>query len=62
MYYVLSITGLAGALVTAGFLYQWLGSRYDRKRFTTAGRWVEIGNGQRLYLLEKGIWRSHRSV
>ncbi|MGA8741414.1 MAG: alpha/beta hydrolase [Terracidiphilus sp.] len=55
MYYVLSITGLAWALITAGFLYQWLGSHYDRKRFTTAGRWVEIGNGQRLYLLEKGV-------
>ena len=54
MYYFLSITGLAGALVAAGFLYQWFGSRYDRKRFTSAGRFLEIGNGQRLYLLEKG--------
>jgi pimeloyl-ACP methyl ester carboxylesterase len=54
MYYLLSITGLAGTLVTAGFLYQWFGSRNDRKRFTSAGRWVEICNGQRLYLLEKG--------
>jgi pimeloyl-ACP methyl ester carboxylesterase len=54
MHYLLSITGLAGALVATGFLYQWLGSRYDRKRFTSAGSFFEIGNGQRLYLLEKG--------
>lgn len=54
MYYFLSITGLVGALVGAGFIYQWLGSHYDRKRFASAGRWIELGNGQRLYLLEKG--------
>jgi len=58
MYYFLSITGLAGALVATGFLYQLLGSRYDRRRFTNAGRWVELGNGQRLYLLEKGSGES----
>jgi pimeloyl-ACP methyl ester carboxylesterase len=54
MGYFLLIIGLAGALVAAGFLYQWLGSRNDRRRFTNTGRWVQIGNGQRLYLLEKG--------
>jgi pimeloyl-ACP methyl ester carboxylesterase len=54
MYYLLSITGLAGTLATTGFLYQWFGSRSDRKRFARAGRWVKIGKGRRLYLLEKG--------
>jgi pimeloyl-ACP methyl ester carboxylesterase len=54
MYYLLSIPGLAGALVAVGFLYQWFGSRYDRLRYTRAGRWIDIGNGRRLYLLEKG--------
>jgi pimeloyl-ACP methyl ester carboxylesterase len=54
MYYLLLFTGLAGALLAAGVLYQWLGSRYDCKRFASAGRFFEIGNGQRLYLLEKG--------
>src|ERR1039457_1985270 len=54
MYYLLSIFGLAGALVVAGVLYQWLGARYDRRRFTRAGRWIDIGDRRRLYLLEKG--------
>jgi pimeloyl-ACP methyl ester carboxylesterase len=54
MYYLLSILGLAGALVVAGFLYQCLGARYDRRRFTRAGRWIDIGDRRRLYLLEKG--------
>jgi pimeloyl-ACP methyl ester carboxylesterase len=54
MGYLLWITGLAGTLGTVGFLYQWFGSRSDRKRFASAGRWVRIGNGERIYLLEKG--------
>lgn len=54
MVYFFSIAGLVVTLVAAGFLYQWLGSHYDLKRFASVGRFVEIGNGQRLYLLEKG--------
>jgi len=54
MHSLVWIAGLAGTLVTVGFLYQWFGSRSDRKRFASAGRWVKIGNGQRVYLLEKG--------
>lgn len=54
MNYLLSIPGSMAALVTAGFLYQWLGAHYDRLRYATKGRWVDIGNGRRLYLLEKG--------
>src|SRR5579863_8485393 len=48
---VVSISALAGA----GFLYQWLGARMDLRRNAGAGRWVEIGTGQRLYLREMGV-------
>jgi pimeloyl-ACP methyl ester carboxylesterase len=54
MHMALSIVALAAALVAAGFLYQVIGSRRDRLRFATSGRWVEIGCGHRLYMLEKG--------
>lgn len=46
--------GLVLGLALAGFLYQWVGARRDRARFTGDGRWVDIGNGRRLYLIEKG--------
>ena len=48
---VVSISALAGA----GFLYQWLGARMDLRRNAGAGRWVEIGTGQRLYVREMGV-------
>ncbi len=54
MYIVLSIVTLAAILVAAGFLYQVIGSHRDRRRFASAGRWIEIGQGHRLYMLEKG--------
>ena len=54
MYIILLIPSLVLALVTAGFLYQWLGAHHDRIRYAGKGRWVEIGRGCRLYLLEKG--------
>jgi len=41
-------------LLAAGFLYQFLGARRDRQRFTSPGRWVEIERGQKLYVVEKG--------
>jgi pimeloyl-ACP methyl ester carboxylesterase len=41
-------------LVLCGLLYQWLGSLLDRRRLRTEGRLVDIGNGRRLYLVEKG--------
>ena len=41
-------------ILAAGFLYQSLGSRRDRRRYTGAGRWVQIGRGQKLYVVEKG--------
>jgi pimeloyl-ACP methyl ester carboxylesterase len=54
MFYLFLIPALPAALVALGFLYQWHGSRKDRARYAAAGRWVDIGNGNRIYLLEKG--------
>jgi pimeloyl-ACP methyl ester carboxylesterase len=54
MVLLLVIPALAAALVSAGFLYQWLGARSDRRRFTGAGRWIDIGGSYKFYLLEKG--------
>jgi pimeloyl-ACP methyl ester carboxylesterase len=44
----------AALLVAAGVLYQILGCRRDRLLYATDGRWVTIGRGSQLYLLEKG--------
>jgi pimeloyl-ACP methyl ester carboxylesterase len=54
MRYFLSTTGLVAGLAATGFLYQWLGAHYDRLRYARRGRWIDIGDGRRLYLLEKG--------
>jgi pimeloyl-ACP methyl ester carboxylesterase len=54
MLILLLLPCLALALVSAGFLYQWLGARQDRMRYAGDGRFVDIGEGCRLYLFEKG--------
>jgi pimeloyl-ACP methyl ester carboxylesterase len=54
MYIVLWIVCLAAALLSAGVLYQYIGSQRDRLLYAGAGRWVTIGRGCRLYLLEEG--------
>jgi pimeloyl-ACP methyl ester carboxylesterase len=54
MGYLISIPCVLAALVAAGFLYQWLGAHLDRFRYAAEGRWIDIGAGRRLYLLEKG--------
>lgn len=54
MHFLLLALAVAAVPALAGFLYQWLGSHYDRLRFGRAGRWIDIGNGRRHYLLEKG--------
>jgi pimeloyl-ACP methyl ester carboxylesterase len=54
MYIALSIVVLAAVVIASGFLYQVVGSHRDRLRFASPGRWVEIGSGHRLYMLEKG--------
>ena len=54
MRYFLSTTGLVAGLAATGFLYQWFGAHFDRLRYARRGRWIDIGDGRRLYLLEKG--------
>lgn len=54
MYIFLSIFGLGATLIAAGYLYQVIGSRRDRLRFASPGKWVKIGGGHKLYMLEKG--------
>jgi pimeloyl-ACP methyl ester carboxylesterase len=54
MYIVLSIIALAAAVVAAGFLYQLIGAHRDRRRFSSPGRWIDIGRGHKLYMLERG--------
>jgi pimeloyl-ACP methyl ester carboxylesterase len=54
MVLLLVIFGLAALLVATGFVYQCLGSRRDRLRFASEGRWINIGGRRKLYLLEKG--------
>jgi pimeloyl-ACP methyl ester carboxylesterase len=54
MHAVLWVLAAAVALSAAGFLYQLIGSRRDRRRFSGAGRWIEIGHSNLLYLVEKG--------
>jgi len=50
----LAIIGVAAALVFTGIAYQCLGARSDRRRYARDGRWIDIGNRRRLYLVEKG--------
>jgi len=50
----LVILSLIAALFAVGYLYQFIGSSRDRWRYTSPGRWVKIGRGQRLYVVEKG--------
>ncbi|HEV2486503.1 MAG TPA: alpha/beta hydrolase [Terracidiphilus sp.] len=49
--WMLSVTAI---LISAGYFYQSIGSRRDRQRYTGSGRWVTIGQGCKLYLLEQG--------
>jgi pimeloyl-ACP methyl ester carboxylesterase len=51
---VLYLFGLAAALVATGVVYQCLGARRDRRRYTSEGRWIDIGGKRKLYLVEKG--------
>ena len=37
-----------------GLLYQWVGSRSDRRRFLPLGRLVDIGQNRRLFMMEMG--------
>jgi hypothetical protein len=54
MFIVLSLVALAALLFAAGFLYQVIGSHRDRLRFAAPGRSVQLADGHRLFMLEKG--------
>jgi pimeloyl-ACP methyl ester carboxylesterase len=54
MVIVLWILAVAAVIVSAGFLYQLIGSHRDRRLYSTPGRWIDIGRRCRLYLVEKG--------
>jgi pimeloyl-ACP methyl ester carboxylesterase len=49
-----AVAALVALLVLSGFLYQWIGGLVDRKRLQVPGRLVDIGDGRRLYIVEKG--------
>lgn len=51
---LLWMLSIVAVVPVAGCIYQWIGSLRDRRRYTSLGRWVEIGRGHRLYLLQKG--------
>jgi pimeloyl-ACP methyl ester carboxylesterase len=51
---LLGILYFAAALISAGFLYQRIGTHRDRQRLAKDGRWIEIERGSSLYLVEKG--------
>lgn len=50
----LDILSAVASIPAGGFLYQFLGARRDKRRFAGSGRWVEIGRGQKLFVVEKG--------
>lgn len=54
MSFSLVILSFIAAILAAGFLYQFVGTQCDRRRYTSLGRWIEIEPGQKLYVVEKG--------
>ena len=54
MFAVLWIVAMGTVLASAGFLYQFFGARRDRRLYSSPGRWIDIGEGHKLYMLEKG--------
>ncbi|HUB30383.1 MAG TPA: alpha/beta hydrolase [Terracidiphilus sp.] len=54
MSFSLLILCMVASVPVAGFLYQWIGSRRDEKRYTHLGRWIDIAQGRKLFVVEKG--------
>ena len=54
MYIFASVLGCVAVLIAAGALYQRIGAYHDRLRYSGSGRWIDIGRGCSLYLLEQG--------
>jgi pimeloyl-ACP methyl ester carboxylesterase len=53
MVIALWIVSIAAVLITMGVLYQLIGSRRDRRRYSD-GRWISIGPRRKLYFFERG--------
>jgi pimeloyl-ACP methyl ester carboxylesterase len=51
---IISVVFSAAAILSLGYLYQWIGAYRDRARYTGNGRWVDIGGGGLLYVQEMG--------
>ncbi|HMG85677.1 MAG TPA: alpha/beta hydrolase [Terracidiphilus sp.] len=54
MHILLLIIGLLAALLILGCAYQFVATRRDRLRYASRGRWIEIGNRQSLFVVERG--------
>jgi len=54
MHLFLYLPALVAVLIIAGIVYQQLGARRDRRRYTNGGCWIDIGYRRRLYLVQKG--------
>ncbi len=54
MIHLLWLLLLAPMIPLLGLLYQWVGSRYDRRRFLRLGQLIDIGSRRRLFMMEKG--------
>jgi len=54
MYFFAFVALCAFTLPAAGYLYQRIGAHRDRRLYTSSGRWIDIGDGYDLYLLEQG--------
>ena len=54
MFGLLWLLLLVPLIPLVGLLYQWIGSRYDRRRFLRLGRLVDIGERRRLLMMEMG--------
>ena len=52
---LLSIVAILLLLIATGTIYQRIGSRLDRDRYTEGGRWVNIEPNSGLYIVEKGF-------
>jgi len=51
---ILWILAVGAALVATGFFYQFFGARRDRRLYAGLGRSIDIGDGRKLFLMEKG--------
>jgi len=48
------ILTIGAVLAATGFFYQFFGARHDRRLYSSLGRWIDIGDGLKLYVMAKG--------